>query len=211
MRILLFLAVLAAGNAADAQSCPAADSALGAVGKFEAPKGKYDKFTDSTIIVGAPMYEVPMSGPSVTAMVRTGWAGKLPTDTTSTLVSAEFKQEGVGGAIVGGRTGDAPVNASMAKFGDVKDVKFVLDDSVRFSLPIVSNTAKVQKAGIFNPEALIETLTFVIPADVRRKMVGTKEGRMRIGDYEIGVGKKTLNSLRDVTRFLICSSTVASK
>ncbi len=197
-----------------AQSCPAADSALGAVAKFNNPRMKYDKFSDSTIIVGAMMYEAPMNGPSASASVVTAFVGQVPTDTASTFVAVEFTEMGEGGAIVGGKTGDNPLSTSMAKFADVKDVKFLLDDSVRVVLPLTSNKASIKKAGGLMglmPEKLIERLTFVIPSEVRRKIVGTHEGRMRLGDYEIGVGKKTINSLRDVTRYLMCAPTVIGK
>lgn len=207
MRILLLAAVLplTIAPATHGQSCPAADSVLGVVAKFDSPKTKYDKFADSTMILGAPMFEVPFNGPSATAMVTTAWAGRAPTDTASTFVSVEFEESGSGGAIVGGKTGDNPLSVTMAKYGEVKDVKFLLDDSVRIALPLTSNKASIKKAGVISPEKLVETLTFVIPADVRGRIVGTHEGRMRLGDYEIGVGKKTVNSLRDVHRFLICS------
>jgi len=191
MRIMLLAVLqLTVSSATHAQSCPAADSVLGVVKKFDSPKTKYDKFADSTMIVGAPMFEAPMSGPSAVAMVTTAWAGQTPTDTASTFVSVEFTEMGSGGAIVGGKTGDNPLNVTMAKYGEVKDVKFLLDDSVRIALPLTSNKASLRKAGVISPEKLVETLTFVIPADVRRQIVGTREGRMRLGDYEIGVGKK---------------------
>lgn len=194
---------------ASAQSCPAADSILGVSNKKYKPRTYYDKMTDTTIVGVANIVSVPMMGDPGTVSIVGTFQGKSLTDSAVVRMTIEFKQQGEGGAIMGrSRSGTGALNASMAKYADVKDAKLLLDDSVRISLPLESYKTGIKKAGVLFPEALVETLTFIIPPSERVRIAHTREGKMRVGSYEFDFGRGEVEGIREFTRSSICSGSV---
>ncbi len=209
MKVLnaIFVALLLVAKVGSAQSCPAADSVLSAQQKKVKLRTYYDKMTDTTSVGISYIVSVPMTGDPATVMLQGFFRGKSLNDSAFVRMTAEFKQQGEGGIIMGrSSTGTGPLSSSMAKYADVKDAKFLLDDSVRISLPVESYKAGVKKAGIISAEALVETLTFIIPASERIKIAHTREGKMRIGDYEFDFGRDEIVGLQEFTRWQICNS-----
>lgn len=200
---LLFHASTLAG-----QSCAVADSILGPASKAFKPKLQYDKMTDTTATLVTYITKTPMFGDPGMMSMLAYFPGKSLADSALVRMTVEFSQQGEGGVIVGrSAAGPGKLSSEMAKYADVKDAKFLFDDSVRYSIPLENYVIGLKKAGVLLPEKLTETLTFLVPQSFRIAIAHAGSGKMRIGTYEFDFGPNPIEGVRRFTRWEICNKT----
>lgn len=206
MKCFLALSVLflSMSGTTRAQSCQSADSLFIPQGKPFKPKIGYDRMTDSAVAVVTSILKVPVFGDAGSVMLMAHSPGQTLGDSTFVRMTVEFSQQGDDG-VVFGRSGPGALNTSMAKFAEVKDAKFLFDDSVRISLPLVSYNVSQKKAGVWYPEQLTETLTFLVPQSTRVQISRAFKGKTRIGTYEFDFGPNPIEGIRRFTRWEVCN------
>jgi hypothetical protein len=208
MRLFLAALILAVHPATlAAQTCALADSILGPAGKPFKPKLQYDKMTDTTATLVTYISKVPMFGDPGMMTMLGYFPGKNLIDSALVRMTLEFSQQGEGGVIVGrSAAGPGKLSTEMARYAEVKDAKFLFDDSVRFSLPLETYSIGLKKAGALLPEKLTETLTFLVPQSTRIAISHMHAGKMRIGTYEFDFGPNPVEGVRRFTRWELCNN-----
>lgn len=188
---------------ARAQSCPLADSTMGSNVDKKAFYGrKYDPMTDSTVMAGKGMIDVPMLGLPTNVFLNTSWQGKAPASSASTRLSFSVSQVGKGRELLG-------VAKEDARYADADAALLLLDDTVRLRLPRASYTAHLSSGALGLAKWLIEDITFEVPWDNLKRLGQARAGTLRIGPTRLKVSKELISSARETLRFYLCNPDVA--
>jgi hypothetical protein len=182
--------------------CASADSVFGAAKDLKKPKTRYDQMTDSTEVNDMYLQETPFNGDGGKAQFSSFFGGKTLKDSSMNVVQVTITQMLVKtSSLRGGKNG---YTADDRHFADVSEVLFLMDDSVRFRVPVINNTFKTTDHQILGSAELEETMTAKLtPADLLR-IAKAQKGTMRVKDYNFGIGSKQTNNLKNAVRFLMC-------
>jgi hypothetical protein len=200
--VSIALASLLLVSTSRAQSCSRADSLLGPKTNGYV-RAKYDNFTDSTNIEGAPEGDfsfVSQEGGAVISFTS-HFKGKTASEapmTTGQMVIISALGPSTRGA-------EAP-SASAAKYQSLDAVNLLLDDSVRLTLPVAHASIRTQQGDGLNPAMLLETLYLTVkPDDIVR--IGTaKKAAIRAGTLTKKFSDRFLKSIREQVRMDLCAT-----
>jgi hypothetical protein len=187
-----------------AQSCPAADSALGPRTKGMFHLG-YDRMRDSSVATGGMHIHTPMAGQPATFIFTVGFSGQRLPASAIIQLSASTTQLGEGGAVMG-RSNGHQLSTAMAQYADVADLFMMLDDSVRVRLTKADYKVQLKKAGALMPEKLEETMWFTVPLSSAAQIGNSRKVEIQWGNIRATAGRKTAEGVKELARYLMCNA-----
>lgn len=98
-----------------------------------------------------------------------------------------------------------PPQMGMAKYQDATTVGFLIDDSVRMSMPVTSHSAAIRKEGIANESMLIETFHLSPTPEDLAPLGRSNKAEIRIGTLTKKLSDRVRHSLREQLRMDICA------
>ncbi|HEX2781238.1 MAG TPA: hypothetical protein VHM30_17185 [Gemmatimonadaceae bacterium] len=200
---LAFLLALTAAPLAAQNSCPQADSALGPKTNGYV-KVKYDDFADSSSVEGAPEGDLTMTSDAGDAIIS--FASRFPGKKLRDTAAVELKVVLITASSRDGTLArDAKVDMGMAKYRDVAEARFLVDDSVRLSLPVKKHSATIRPGDTMYPAFLLETLTFVATLNDLARIGRGESAIIRVGDVQKKFPGRVLKSFREQARYLMCA------
>ncbi len=186
-----------------AQSCAAADSAIGAKPARHGILTQYDKMTDSTMITAGIRVVVPMSGGEKFLSLVAAFEGKRPSSVPMPLLMYRLTTQTQSAALDrGARRAPTKENAKIAS----DSVALILvDDSIRLRLPRIRYDARIEE-GMLTGQHLVEQAWFrMTPEQVLEIGRARKTVFLRIGQEDGDLRGDEIESARELWRFLICA------
>lgn len=191
---LLFAALLLAPSAR-AQSCPAADAALGAPKSKGQLKSSYDKFADTTTLQSKGQGYAFLAQEEVMDLSLVAKsAGRAPGAITAALHLKGTHQ-------LDGRTQAAQ---TPDRFSD-SSVAIVLADTARMSLRASRHTAARYQFNIIGPPSIEEDVYFPISLEQLAVLAHTRDGGIRIGEFDMPMKGKLVEGADAVYRAVACA------
>ncbi|MBA2682977.1 MAG: hypothetical protein H0U66_00595 [Gemmatimonadaceae bacterium] len=196
--VLLLLALLSAASAA--QSCPAADAALGAPKSKGQLKSSYDKFADTTTLQSkgqgyAFLAQEEVMDLSLVAKSK----GQTPGAMTAALHLKGTHQ-------LDGRTQAAQ---TPDRFSD-SSVAIVLADTARMSLRATAHKAARYQFNIIGPPSIDEDVYFPITLEQLAVLAHARDGGIRIGEFDMPMKGKLIEGADAVYRVVACAEPLAT-
>jgi hypothetical protein len=188
---------------AQSQSCAAADSTVGAhIDAKALGRPRYDPVSDTTIMQGKGMINVPMLGLPTMVELNTYWQGKASPSIAKSLVLFSVSQAGQGPDM-------QRITKEEALYADVDAALLLLDDSVRIRLPRLSYRAHLDQGKLGLMKQLVEDLSFDISNEQLRQIGRARAGLIRIGPSQLKINAALSASARETLRFRLCSAAIS--
>jgi hypothetical protein len=197
---LLVLAFVLVALPARAQSCAAADTALGPSKSKGQLRSRYDKFADSTTLESNDQGYAFMGQGEV---MKVSLVAKHAGQAAGAMTGAMHLH---GTHMVAGRmkTGETP-----DRFSDSSSAIVVADTS-RFALRAGGHRTAHHELNLIGPPTVDEDVYFVISPEQLLALAHAKGGGIRIGEFDMPMKEKISESADAVYRAVVCSSTPAA-
>jgi hypothetical protein len=200
---MLGVVCVASPTVARSQSCAAADSTVGAhIDAKALGHPRYDPLSDTTVMMGRGMVDVPMLGLPTTVELNTYWQGKSSPSIAKSLVLFTVSQSGQGPDM-------QRITKEEVLYADVDAALLLLDDSVRIRLPRVSYKAHLDQGKLGLMKQLVEDLSFDISNEQLRQIGRARAGVIRIGPSQLKINAALSASARETLRFRLCSTGIS--
>jgi hypothetical protein len=185
---------------ARAQSCSAADAALGAPKSKGKLKSSYDKFTDSTYLESkSQAWEFLGQNETMQVSFIATHAGQTASPMLGAIHLKGTHQ--VNGHVQVVQTPDLFSDSSSA---------IVLADTARFSLRASGHRAKRVQTPLLGPPSITEDVYFPITTEQLALLARAHAGGIRIGAFDLSMQRLIAESADAVYRAVVCESTQAS-
>jgi hypothetical protein len=194
---LLVLAFVLVALPADAQSCAAADAALGPSKSKGQLKAHFDKFADSTTLESNDQgYAFMGQGEIMKVSLVAKHAGQAASAMTAALHLHGIHD--IGGRVKAGDTPDRFSDSSSA---------IVVADTSRFVLRGGGHHTTHNELNLIGPPTVDEDVYFPISPEQLLALAHTKDGGIRIGEFDMPMKGRISESADAVYRAVTCSLT----
>ena len=178
-----------------AQSCPAADSAIGSAKDKAQLKASYDKFADTTTLESKAQ---PYAFMGANEIMRLSFVARHPGQAPAAMMAALHLKA------THEIYGHAQASQMPDRFSD-SSVAIVLADSARLSLPGSGHRAKRFQTNVLGPPTIDEDVYFSLPVSQLAAIARARTGGVRIGEFDMPM-EKTLAQAAAVTyRTMVCA------